>query len=71
MRPDDLNNRFPIIPHEAAGVDCHGCIIVKVHGTNAELVCNECGQSVGVIHAGVLNDLVSLIPDWISPKVSD
>jgi len=60
---DDINNTFPIIPHESAGVDCCGCIIVKVAGTDAELQCNECGAVVGVVHVEILEDLVSMIPD--------
>jgi len=58
----DLENNFPIIPHESAGVECCGCIVVKVRGNDAELQCNECGAVVGVIQVGILRDLVSLIP---------
>ena len=46
---DGLQVEFPIIPHESAGVDCCGCIVVKVTGNDAELVCNECGAVVGVV----------------------
>src|SRR5215471_14280522 len=53
---DDLNSTFPIIPHESAGVDCCGCIIVVVRGNDAELVCNECRAIVGIVHAGILSD---------------
>ncbi len=60
---DDLQAEFPIIPHESAGVDCCGCIVVKVTSADAELVCNECGAVVGVVQVGILRDLVSLIPD--------
>jgi len=59
---DDLQATFPIIPHESAGVDCCGCIVVKVTGNDAELLCNECGVTVGVVQVGILRDLVSLIP---------
>jgi hypothetical protein len=31
----DFDAEFPIIPHESAGVDCIGCIIVKVTGNDA------------------------------------
>ena len=58
-----LEESFPIIAHESTGVDCCGCIIVKVQGSNAELCCNECGAVVGVMNVAVLADLVSLIPD--------
>ena len=37
----NLENDFPIIPHESTGVDCCGCIVVKVRGTDAELQCNR------------------------------
>jgi hypothetical protein len=57
----DLDNDFPIISHESAGVDCIGCIVVKVSGNDAELRCNECGAVVGVVQLGVLSDLVSLV----------
>jgi hypothetical protein len=59
----NLENDFPIIPHESTGVDCCGCIVVKVRGTDAELQCNECGVVVGVVQVGILKDLVSLIPN--------
>jgi hypothetical protein len=29
------------------------------------LTCNECGPVVGMIHVGILRDLVSLIPDKV------
>ena len=60
---DDLNNTLPIIPHESAGVDCCGCIVVVVRGNDAELMCDECGAIVGVVNARILRDLVSLIPE--------
>lgn len=61
--PDELTEAFPIIPHESAGVDCCGCVIVAVRGGDAELRCNECGAVVGVVNVAILRDLVSLIPD--------
>jgi hypothetical protein len=33
----DLENNMPNISHEPAGVDCCGCIVVKVTGNDAEL----------------------------------
>jgi hypothetical protein len=36
----DLTSRMPIIPHETAGVECCGCIIAAVDGTNVELQLN-------------------------------
>jgi hypothetical protein len=60
---DNLSDVFPIIPHESAGAECCGCIIVTVRRNDAELRCNECGAVVGVVHVGILQDLVSLIPD--------
>jgi hypothetical protein len=59
----DLENDFPIIPHESVGVDCCGCIVVSVRGNDAELRCNECEAVGGVIQVGILRDLVSLIPN--------
>lgn len=58
----DIMDTFPIIPHEHAGAHCRGCIVVEINNNNAELHCNECGALVGVINAGILQDLVSLIP---------
>jgi hypothetical protein len=52
---------FTIIQHESAGVDCCGCLVVKVRGNDAELVCNECGPVVDVINTGILRDLVYLL----------
>jgi hypothetical protein len=60
-KPGELADLFPIIPHEAIGVDCCGCIVVTVRGADAELTRNECGAVVGVINAAILRDLVSLI----------
>jgi hypothetical protein len=56
----DLATGFPIIPHESAGTDCCGCIVVSVIGNDAELRCNECGAVVGVVQVGILRDLVVL-----------
>ena len=62
---------FPIIPHEHAGGDCCGCIVVEINGSDAELRCNECGAVVGVINVGILQDLVSLIPAQDRPVSDD
>ncbi len=51
----DIMDVFPIIPHESAGVECCGCIVVKVSGNDAELSCNECGAVVGVINRLILD----------------
>jgi hypothetical protein len=56
----DLTSRMPIVPHETAGVDCGGCIIAAVDGTNVELRCNECGAVVGVVHLDILKGLLGL-----------
>jgi len=58
-----LEAAFPILAHESTGVDCCGCIVVKVTGKNAELKCNECGAVVGVVQTDILRDLVAMIPD--------
>ena len=57
-----LENEFPIIPHESAGMDCCGCIVPVVQGRDVELRCNECGAVVGVVPVDVLRDLISMIP---------
>lgn len=44
---------------ESAGVNCPGCIVVKIEGGNAELVCNECDGVVGVVDFGIVGDLVA------------
>jgi len=56
-----MQEDFPIIPHESAGVDCCGCIIPIVQGRDTELRCSECGAVVGVVNTGVLEDCVFLI----------
>src|SRR5689334_21203171 len=43
-----------------AGVECCGCIITAVDGTNAELRGNECGAVVGVIQVDILKGLLGL-----------
>ena len=59
---------FPIIPHESAGVDCCGCSILRDRGKAIDLVCNEGDAVVGTINAGILADLVSLIPEPAATK---
>jgi len=40
---DDL----PIIPHEdIADVGCCGCLMVRVRGGEADILCNECGAVI-------------------------
>jgi hypothetical protein len=56
-----LADRFPIIPHESAGVDCCGSIVPAPDGERVRLKCNECGVVAGEINAGILEDLVSLV----------
>jgi hypothetical protein len=62
---DDALKDFPIIPHEATGVDCCGCIVVNVRGNDAELMCNECDAVVGVVNVAILRDLVGLIRPFV------
>ena len=59
-RSDELTGRMPIVPHEAAGVDCCACIIAVVEGRNVELRCNECGAVVGVVQLDILKALLGL-----------
>jgi hypothetical protein len=42
-------------------VDCCGCVVVIERGSDAELVCNECGATLGVINTAILRDLVHLV----------
>lgn len=65
----EIMDDFPTIPHEAAGVDCCGCIVVKVLGNDAELSCNECGAVVGVINRQILTDLRSLWHRWREDQI--
>jgi hypothetical protein len=58
---DELTSMMPIIAHESvAGVDCCGCIIAAVEGSNVDLRCNECGAVVGVIQIDILGALPGL-----------
>ena len=59
---ESLQERFPILAHEGAGVDCCGCIFPAVMDNDTELRCGECGAVVGVMNTALLRDLVSLIP---------
>jgi hypothetical protein len=44
---------MPIVAHEEAAVDCCGCIVADVDGSNVELRCNEFGAVVGVIQIDI------------------
>ncbi len=58
---DDLTGRMPIVAHEEiTGVDCCGCIIAAVEGSNVELRCNECGAVVGVVQIDILRGLLGV-----------
>ena len=59
-RSDELTSRMPIVPHEAAGVDCCGCIVAAVESNNVELRCNECAAVVGVAQIEILRGLLAL-----------
>jgi hypothetical protein len=51
-RPMDDSDRFdrlPIIPHENFGADCWGCLIVKVRGDQADILCNECAALIRTV----------------------
>jgi hypothetical protein len=37
LKEVDFNSKFPIIPHEATGADCIGCVVLAVTGNDAEL----------------------------------
>jgi len=58
---DDLTSLLPLVPHGTVnGVDCCGCIVAVVEGTNVELRCNECGAVVGVVQIDILRGLLGL-----------
>jgi hypothetical protein len=38
----DINDRLPIVTHQNLGVDCPGCLYVRIEGEMADIVCNEC-----------------------------
>jgi hypothetical protein len=59
----EFDRSFPILAHESTGVECDGCIVVRVTGNDAELRCNVCGAVVGVVRVEILRDLVSMIPN--------
>jgi hypothetical protein len=44
-----LNSRVPIIPHDALGADCCGCLCVRVEGDQAQIVCNECAAVIRTV----------------------
>ena len=51
---------IPVIPHECTGAGCCGCLIAEVTEDNdIHLICNECGQCLGVIAAAVWDALLS------------
>ena len=49
----DINGRIPIIAHESLGAVCCGCLVVRGRGQQAEILCNECGQTLDVLVAEV------------------
>ena len=57
---DELTGCMPTVPHELAGVECCGCIVAAVEGSNVELRCNECGAVVGLVHLEILKGLLGL-----------
>ena len=60
-RSAQLTGRMPIVAHETiTGVDCCGCIVAVVDGSNVELRCNECAAVVGVVVFEVLRGLLGL-----------
>jgi hypothetical protein len=45
----NINDRLPIIPHESLGTECCGCLYVRVEGTHAAIICNECGTVIRTV----------------------
>ena len=46
-----MEEPLPIVPHEFLGADCCGCLCPIVHGNEAALLCNECGEVVATVLA--------------------
>jgi hypothetical protein len=47
MTEEELNQRLPIIPHAAVtDTDCPGCLVVGLHDSTCEVLCNECGSLI-------------------------
>jgi len=40
---------IPIVPHESLGADCCGCLIVRVRGDEADILCNECDAVIRTV----------------------
>jgi len=54
-------DELPIIPDEnVADVDCCGCLIVRLRGDQAEIVCNECGA---VVRRVAIGDICATMTD--------
>ena len=57
-------NPLPKIPHQSAGggIECCGYIVAEddILNGNTTMRCDECGQVVGTIRTGILNELVTL-----------
>jgi hypothetical protein len=54
----DINDRLPIIPHQNLGIDCCGCLYVRVNGDQADLGCNECEA---VIRTAPLDEIEAVV----------
>jgi hypothetical protein len=47
-----------MVPHEELGADCCGFIIARVRGSEADLMCNECGALIKSVR------LLKFTPRW-------
>ena len=48
IRPEELNNQLPIVPHTAvAKTDCPGYLVVGLKDNTCEVLCNDCGALIG------------------------
>jgi hypothetical protein len=54
----DINDRVPIIPHESLGADCCGCLFVRVHGNQANIICNECSAVIRTLPATAVEAVI-------------
>jgi hypothetical protein len=60
----DIKERLPIIPHEnVADVDCCGCLIVKIKGGQADIVCNECAATIRTVPVGEVDGVMAALAE--------
>ena len=48
----DILQRLSIISHESLGIDCCGCLTVRLTGDQADIVCNRCVAVIRKVRVG-------------------